>query len=88
MRCAWYECKTASQTPSLLAKIYGVYEIAYRNNATGKTFKQDVLVMENLFYNRKISKVSRLYIRAATLSHAALTSSTGFWRSNGPMADL
>jgi 1-phosphatidylinositol-3-phosphate 5-kinase len=43
--------------PSLLAKIYGVYEIAIRNAATGKMFRQDVLVMENLFYNRKISKV-------------------------------
>ena len=47
-----------TQAPSLLAKIYGVYEIAIRNTATGKTFKQDVLVMENLFYNRKITKAT------------------------------
>ena len=49
---------TGTQAPSLLAKIYGVYEIAIRNTATGKTFKQDVLVMENLFYNRKITKAT------------------------------
>ena len=55
--CAYGMGWIHGQTPTLLAKIYGVYEISIRNTTTGKSFKQDVLVMENLFYNRKISKV-------------------------------
>ncbi|KAJ3341765.1 1-phosphatidylinositol-3-phosphate 5-kinase [Gonapodya sp. JEL0774] len=43
--------------PTLLAKIYGVYRIGFTNNATGKTFKMELLVMENLFYNRNCSKL-------------------------------
>lgn len=45
--------------PTVLAKIYGVYQIAFRNSGTGRSFKQDVLVMENLFYDRKITRVGR-----------------------------
>ncbi|OZJ06649.1 hypothetical protein BZG36_00277 [Bifiguratus adelaidae] len=43
--------------PTVLAKIYGFYRIGYKNPATGKSMKMDVLVMENLFYNRKVSKI-------------------------------
>ena len=46
----------ACQVPTLLAKIMGAYTINYRSGS--RTIKQDVIVMENLFYNRKISKVS------------------------------
>ncbi|KJE93967.1 phosphatidylinositol-3-phosphate/phosphatidylinos itol 5-kinase [Capsaspora owczarzaki ATCC 30864] len=42
--------------PTLLAKILGVYRIGYKNHETGRTLKQDLLVMENLFYGRKITK--------------------------------
>lgn len=67
-----------------------MYEIAYRNNATGKTFKQDVLVMENLFYNRKISKV-RLQRACAPLSDVVVRGTdqrSGIGRDKGAMADL
>ena len=46
-----------TQHPTVLAKILGVYRIGYRNNHTNTALKQDVLVMENLFYGRKISQV-------------------------------
>lgn len=42
--------------PTLLAKILGVYRIAFKNSVTGKSLKVDVLVMENLFYQRKIKE--------------------------------
>ena len=45
------------QKPTILAKIVGVYKIGYRNSQTNATLKQDVLVMENLFYNRKITQI-------------------------------
>jgi len=41
----------------LLAKILGIYRIGYKNSQTSATMRQDVLVMENLFYDRKIDKV-------------------------------
>ncbi|XP_076460083.1 1-phosphatidylinositol 3-phosphate 5-kinase-like isoform X2 [Babylonia areolata] len=44
------------KSPTALAKILGVYRIGFRNTQTNATLKQDLLVMENLFYNRKISQ--------------------------------
>ncbi|XP_025088502.1 1-phosphatidylinositol 3-phosphate 5-kinase-like [Pomacea canaliculata] len=44
------------KTPTALAKILGVYRIGFRNTHTNSALKQDLLVMENLFYNRKISQ--------------------------------
>lgn len=44
------------QKPTALGKIVGVYRIGYRNTHTNAGIRQDLLVMENLFYNRKISQ--------------------------------
>lgn len=44
------------QRPTLLAKILGIYRIGYRNSQSGSSMRQDVLVMENLFYDRNIDK--------------------------------
>ena len=41
--------------PTLLAKILGVYTINYRS--VNKSIKHDVIVMENLFYQKMITKV-------------------------------
>ncbi|KAL7418740.1 Mitochondrial distribution and morphology protein 12 [Cryptotrichosporon argae] len=43
--------------PSVLAKIYGFFKIGYRNAVTGRTMKMNVLIMENLFYERKFAKI-------------------------------
>lgn len=43
--------------PTLLAKIVGVYRIGFKNSQTGRSLKFDVLVMENLFYQRKVSRI-------------------------------
>lgn len=43
--------------PSVLAKIYGIYKIGYRNSTTGKSTKMAVVVMENLFYRKDITQV-------------------------------
>ncbi|ODQ51199.1 SAICAR synthase-like protein [Saitoella complicata NRRL Y-17804] len=45
------------ELPTVLAKIFGFYQIGSRNPLTGKTMKMDVLVMENLFYDRKTSRI-------------------------------
>ncbi|KAK9701115.1 Mitochondrial distribution and morphology protein 12 [Basidiobolus ranarum] len=45
------------ELPTLLAKVYGFYRIGYKNLATGRSMKIDVLIMENLFYQRKISRI-------------------------------
>jgi 1-phosphatidylinositol-3-phosphate 5-kinase len=39
--------------PTVIAKIFGFYQIYMKNPYTGKTIKIDVLIMENLFYQRK-----------------------------------
>lgn len=46
------------ELPTVLSKIFGFYQIQIRNPMTNKTMKMDVLVMENLFYNRKTTRVS------------------------------
>ncbi|KAJ3370473.1 1-phosphatidylinositol-3-phosphate 5-kinase [Allomyces arbusculus] len=46
-----------NQIPTILAKIFGVYRIALKNSVTGKSSKLDFLVMENLFYGKKITKL-------------------------------
>lgn len=42
------------QRPTLLAKIFGVYKIGYKNNSSNSASKLYLLVMENLFYQRII----------------------------------
>jgi Phosphatidylinositol-4-phosphate 5-kinase len=46
------------QRPTALAKLLGVYRIGFKNSMTNATMRQDVLVMENLFYEKKVNKVS------------------------------
>ncbi|KAK4513578.1 uncharacterized protein ATC70_005582 [Mucor velutinosus] len=46
-----------SELPTVLAKIFGFYSIGYKNSATGKSMRMDVLVMENLFYQRNVKKI-------------------------------
>uniref|UniRef100_A0A7S1Z8Z8 1-phosphatidylinositol-3-phosphate 5-kinase n=1 Tax=Ditylum brightwellii TaxID=49249 RepID=A0A7S1Z8Z8_9STRA len=43
--------------PTVLCKIVGVYQIGYHNRVTGKRTMEQVAVMQNIFYERKISKV-------------------------------
>ncbi|KAJ2958021.1 hypothetical protein NQZ79_g6344 [Umbelopsis isabellina] len=43
--------------PTVLAKIFGFYRIGYKNAVTGKSMKMDLLVMENLFYQRNVTKI-------------------------------
>ncbi|BFZ53030.1 Mitochondrial distribution and morphology protein 12 [Savitreella phatthalungensis] len=43
--------------PTCLCKILGFYQITSKNQVTGKYMKMDVLVMENLFYKRKTSRI-------------------------------
>nr|XP_019045669.1 1-phosphatidylinositol-3-phosphate 5-kinase [Kwoniella bestiolae CBS 10118]OCF24599.1 1-phosphatidylinositol-3-phosphate 5-kinase [Kwoniella bestiolae CBS 10118] len=45
------------QRPTVLAKIYGFFKIGYRNAITGRYMRMNVLVMENLFYERRFSKI-------------------------------
>ena len=45
------------QRPTVLAKIYGFFKIGYRNAITGRSMRMNVLVMENLFYERRFSKI-------------------------------
>jgi len=47
----------ANNQPTALAKIVGVYKIGYQNSKTGAAMKQDLLVMENLFYDRKVTQI-------------------------------
>ncbi|CDK25179.1 unnamed protein product [Kuraishia capsulata CBS 1993] len=43
--------------PTVLAKIFGFYQIQIKNPADGRSFTMDVLIMENLFYDRKTSRI-------------------------------
>lgn len=41
------------QQPTVLAKIFGFYRVGYKYGALGRSMNMDVLIMENLFYDRK-----------------------------------
>jgi hypothetical protein len=47
------------QRPTALAKIYGFFKIGFRNATTGRSLRMNVLIMENLFYERRFDRVSR-----------------------------
>lgn len=42
-----------------MAKILGVYRIGYKNSQNNTEKKLDLLVMENLFYGRKMAQVGQ-----------------------------
>jgi 1-phosphatidylinositol-3-phosphate 5-kinase len=46
-----------SQLPTVIAKMLGFYQIMIKNPSTGTEIKWDILVMENLFYDRKTSRI-------------------------------
>jgi len=48
---------------TLLGKIVGVYKIGFKNAATGAGLKMDVLIMENLFYEKKMDRCYDLKVR-------------------------
>lgn len=44
--------------PTALAKIFGFYQIQVKSSISGsKSYKMDVIIMENLFYERKTSRI-------------------------------
>jgi len=44
------------QVPTILAKIFGIYTLRYESAAKGLDDTQHIIVMENLFYNKEITK--------------------------------
>jgi len=48
------KCHQTKQ-PTLLGKIVGVYHVSFKNNTINASLRTNVLVMENLFYNRIIT---------------------------------
>ncbi|KAI9715239.1 MAG: hypothetical protein M1812_006050 [Candelaria pacifica] len=45
------------ELPSVIAKMLGFYQLVIKNPATGSDIKWDVLVMENLFYDRNPTRL-------------------------------
>ena len=58
---------TNQQRPTLLAKVFGCYKLTFRKTGKdkgpgkSKSMQMNLLVMENLFYDRRFSKVSELH---------------------------
>ncbi|CAG8501415.1 14331_t:CDS:10 [Gigaspora rosea] len=52
-----YMSKALIDLPTVLTKIFGFYRIGYKNEQTGKNININFIVMENLFYERKVSKI-------------------------------
>ncbi|XP_075633057.1 putative 1-phosphatidylinositol-3-phosphate 5-kinase FAB1C [Castanea sativa] len=46
-----------SRSPTCLAKILGIYQVSVKHLKGGKETKMDLMVMENLFFKRNISRV-------------------------------
>lgn len=50
-------CTPFTDSPTVLCKILGVYQIGVHNRDNGKRSMEQVAVMQNVFYNRKITKI-------------------------------
>nr|XP_009410073.2 PREDICTED: putative 1-phosphatidylinositol-3-phosphate 5-kinase FAB1C [Musa acuminata subsp. malaccensis] len=46
-----------SGCPTCLAKVLGIYQVTVKHTKGGREMKMDVMVMENLFFKRNISRV-------------------------------
>ncbi|CAI9095958.1 OLC1v1032005C1 [Oldenlandia corymbosa var. corymbosa] len=46
-----------SGSPTCLAKVLGIYQVTTKHSKGGKEIRMDLMVMENLFFRRKISRV-------------------------------
>ncbi|XP_042454677.1 putative 1-phosphatidylinositol-3-phosphate 5-kinase FAB1C [Zingiber officinale] len=46
-----------SGSPTSLAKVLGIYQVSVKHSKGGREMKIDVMVMENLFFNRSISRI-------------------------------
>ncbi|KAJ4801084.1 1-phosphatidylinositol 3-phosphate 5-kinase [Rhynchospora pubera] len=46
-----------SDSPTCLAKIVGIYQVSAKNIRGGRELKMDLMVMENIFFKRNISRV-------------------------------
>ncbi|KAL6846595.1 hypothetical protein ACP4OV_024043 [Aristida adscensionis] len=46
-----------SRSPTCLAKIMGLYQVSIKSLKGGRDLKMDLMVMENIFFQRKISRV-------------------------------
>ncbi|CAL9060101.1 putative 1-phosphatidylinositol-3-phosphate 5-kinase FAB1C [Musa acuminata AAA Group] len=46
-----------SGSPTCLAKVLGIYQVAVKHSKGGREVKMDVMVMENLFFKRNVSRV-------------------------------
>ncbi|XP_045464624.1 1-phosphatidylinositol 3-phosphate 5-kinase [Harmonia axyridis] len=49
------KCYSTDQ-PTLLGKIVGIYQIIFKNNTNGHQLRKNLLVMENLFYDRVVTQ--------------------------------
>ncbi|KAK9091702.1 hypothetical protein Sjap_024879 [Stephania japonica] len=47
----------SSRSPTCLAKVIGIYQVTVKNLKGGREMKMDLMVMENLFFQRTISRV-------------------------------
>ncbi|KAK6122362.1 hypothetical protein DH2020_043872 [Rehmannia glutinosa] len=47
----------SSGSPTCLAKVLGIYQVSVKHSKGGRETKMDLMVMENLFFRRSISKV-------------------------------
>lgn len=50
------EAYLAYQLPTVLAKVLGVFRISFKSQSSGRSKRMDVLVMENIYYNKTISE--------------------------------
>ncbi|CAF3569320.1 unnamed protein product [Adineta steineri] len=63
--------------PTTLTKIFGIYHIQYRHNATGENFKRDILVLENLLNNPNISLPPIIYDLKGSMRNRLVTVDEG-----------
>lgn len=65
--------RSGTQRPTLLAKVFGCYKLTFkrtgkdRGSGKSKSTQMNLLVMENLFYNRRFARVCILELLSPSL---------------------
>ncbi|KAJ3108681.1 hypothetical protein HDU96_007454 [Phlyctochytrium bullatum] len=75
----------SDKNPTVLAKIFGFYTIKQKNMVTGVTSELDILVMDHLFANVKISR--KFDLKGVPDRHSVSKRSTSSTSNNGATED-
>ena len=69
---------------TVLCKVLGVYTIGYQNRVSGKRYMEQVVVMQNLFHERVITRTFDLKVAGSAGKHKDIHTSCSLRHARPP----